>query len=1023
MQTVVAQLPDKESMLSFSCRGLLDVAGVKKAIYRHNDQQEAEPAILPENNLERAFTIERNKYTHAVITLQLSDKEAFRPYLPFIENFCSMLAVIFEEKRQHEENRLLLASLEKRVARRTEKLEREIQERKKARKKLLYSNSLTNAALEATADGILIVNRDGKILRWNKKFVDLWNLSETLLETATDQQIIQHASAQMANPKDYFKKVMELYEHPDESSVDLLNLADGRTFERHSQPIKIEGKMIGRFWSFRDITEHIRSEQLAITERDRAQNYLDTVEAIIVALDHRGCITLINRKGCQILGRNEEELVGASWFDTCLPKDGDRDVVLSYYKKLMQGKVGNLEYFENTVVTAQGDLREIAWHNSLLRDETNAITGTLSAGEDITERKQAEEALRQSELRYRNIFNNVQETFYEVSIDGIVLEVSPSVRNLSKGQYSPEDLIGKSLFGLYADYQEREIFLEVLRKKGIVTNYEIRLQNRDGTIVDCSISSRMQLDASGNPISIIGSLVDITQRKQAERALQESETRFKVLHNASFGGISIHDKGIILDCNQGLSEMSGYSMAELIGMNGLLLIAEQSREYVLEKIGSGYEKPYEAIGIRKNGQEFPIRLEGRNIPFRGKTVRIVEFRDITAQKQAEMNRDKLQAELTQAQKMESVGRLAGGVAHDFNNMLSVILGHAELALMQCSNSGPIYDALKIIHSSALRSADLTRQLLAFARKQTVAPKVLNLNDAVTNILNMLQRMIGEDIDLVWRPEADMWSIKIDPSQIDQLLANLCVNARDAIDGVGKITIETKKTAFDQDYCAVHSGYDPGEYAMLAVSDDGCGMHNDTRDQIFEPFFTTKDLGRGTGLGLSTVYGIVKQNGGFINVYSEFASGTTFKIYLPRHKGKTETSVKQKRELLPRGEGEMLLLVEDEESILNVGKLMLEDLGYRVVCASTPSEALRQAKIHAEEIQLLITDVIMPETNGRDLSKLLVEIIPGLKCLFSSGYTANVIAHHGVLDEGVHFLQKPFSIKDLAIKVRAVLEHG
>jgi CheY-like chemotaxis protein len=282
-------------------------------------------------------------------------------------------------------------------------------------------------------------------------------------------------------------------------------------------------------------------------------------------------------------------------------------------------------------------------------------------------------------------------------------------------------------------------------------------------------------------------------------------------------------------------------------------------------------------------------------------------------------------------------------------------------------------------------------------------------------------MIGEDIDLVWMPGAGLWPVRIDPSQIDQLLANLCVNARDAIAGVGKVTIETENTVFDEAYCAVHPGFACGEYVLLAVSDDGCGMTKEVLEHLFEPFFTTKEVGQGTGLGLATVYGIVKQNEGFINVYSEPDSGSTFKIYLPRFAGEASKPLAASAVEIPKGRGEMVLLVEDEAAILHVGRTMLERLGYTVLTAATPGEALRQAKAHAAEIQLLITDVVMPEMNGRDLAKMIRDIKPGLKCLFISGYTANVIAHRGVLDEGVHFLQKPFSLKDLAPKVRQALE--
>jgi PAS domain S-box-containing protein len=388
---------------------------------------------------------------------------------------------------------------------------------------------------------------------------------------------------------------------------------------------------------------------------------------------------------------------------------------------------------------------------------------------------------------------------------------------------------------------------------------------------------------------------------------------------------------------------------------------------------------------------------------------------------AEEAKARMEARLQQAQKMEVVGRLAGGVAHDFNNMLGVVLGHAEIALERLAPSDQLHSDLTEIHKAASRSADITRQLLAFARKQTIAPIVMDLNDTVTGMLKMLQRLIGENIDLQWHPGMGLWPVKTDPSQIDQILANLCINVRDAIAGPGKVIIETSKAAFDEAYCADHAGFVPGEYVRLAVSDNGCGMDKEAQSHLFEPFFTTKELGKGTGLGLATVYGIVKQNAGFINVYSETNQGTTLTIYFPRHIGKAEQArTEDPPKPAVRGQ-ETILLAEDEPAVLDLTKSLLERQGYTVLAASTPGEAIRLANEYAGEIHLLMTDVVMPEMNGRDLAKTLLTLYPRLKRLFTSGYTADIIAHNGVLDEGVHFIQKPFSIKALAAKVREVLD--
>jgi len=401
---------------------------------------------------------------------------------------------------------------------------------------------------------------------------------------------------------------------------------------------------------------------------------------------------------------------------------------------------------------------------------------------------------------------------------------------------------------------------------------------------------------------------------------------------------------------------------------------------------------------------------------------LLNYHDITERKSSEEKSTKLRAQLQQAQKMESVGQLAGGVAHDFNNMLGVILGHAELAQQQTNPIQPIFAHLLEIRKAAQRSSDITRQLLAFARKQTVAPKVLDLNETIENMLKMLRRLIGEDIDLVWLPGSSLWQIKMDPSQIDQILANLCVNARDAIAGVGKITVETGNSAFDEQYCSVHAGFVPGEYVRIVVSDNGRGMDKETLVHIFEPFFTTKGIGKGTGLGLATVYGAVKQNNGFLNAYSELGHGSTFTIYLPRHTGTTEHVQRDEEEPVAGGH-ETILLVEDEPTILEITQMMLQSLGYTIMTANTPEEAINLVGGVIGEVHLLLTDVMMPAMNGWDLAQRLLISQPEMKCLFMSGYTANIITYQGVLNEKIHFLQKPFSQRDLAVKVREALENA
>lgn len=507
--------------------------------------------------------------------------------------------------------------------------------------------------------------------------------------------------------------------------------------------------------------------------------------------------------------------------------------------------------------------------------------------------------------------------------------------------------------------------------------------------------------------------------------LRGSEDKHRNILLTAMDGFWVVDSGgQLLEVNETYCKMSGYSTEELLAMRisdlDALETPGQAAAHLQRVIEFGEDR-FESRHRRKDGSVFEIEISVQYRPIDG--GRFVAFlRDITERKRSEEENAKLEAQFLQAQKMESVGRLAGGVAHDFNNMLNVILGHTELVLERADPADSFYSNLEEIRIAAERSADLTRQLLALARKQTVDPKILDLNQTVQNLLNMLKRLIGEDIRISWHPQANLWPIKMDPSQVVQILINLCVNARDAIANIGSIIIETGNCLFEQDYSLSHPGFVHGEYVRLAVSDDGCGMDKDTQAHLFEPFFTTKGVGKGVGLGLSTVYGIVKQNQGFIHVSSERGKGTMFKIYIPRHQGNAN-SAQMDRTIEQRTQGsETILVVDDERSILRMATMALERLGYTVMVAHSPAEAIRAAKNHPEEIHLLITDIIMPEMNGQDLANKMISMHPGLKCLFMSGYAADVLSPQSAQGEKAHCLQKPFSIKDLAIMVRVSLDN-
>lgn len=484
-------------------------------------------------------------------------------------------------------------------------------------------------------------------------------------------------------------------------------------------------------------------------------------------------------------------------------------------------------------------------------------------------------------------------------------------------------------------------------------------------------------------------------------------------------------EGRYLDCNQSFARLMGVSEQEIIGKTDQNLFdKETAAKLQLE------DRQVQDSGIPLNKEEwvqFPngqrLMISVHKAPFRGLDGTLYGLagigRDITERALAEEEREHLQAQLAQAQKIESVGQLAGGIAHDFNNMLAVILGQAELAQLRLDDKARLKVAISEIQNAAKRSSSLTQQLLAFARKQAIAPKVMDLNDNVAGMFKMLRRVIGEDIELRLTPGEGLWKVKMDPSQIDQILTNLCVNARDAIEGHGQIIIETRNMFLDESWCNAHPSLLPGEYVVISVSDNGKGMDDEIRQKIFDPFFTTKKMGAGTGLGLATVYGIIKQNNGLVDVYSEPGQGSTFRIYLPRTEEDEISAAPLSSEFLPKGD-ETILLVEDEESVLHITKEMLEDLGYQVLPAPSPMQGLRLAASFSGPIHLLLTDVVMPEINGLKLSEQLHQNHSELKVLFMSGYTADVIAQRGILDKGIEFIEKPFSLQKLSQKVREAL---
>ncbi|MBF0498694.1 MAG: PAS domain S-box protein [Candidatus Riflebacteria bacterium] len=635
---------------------------------------------------------------------------------------------------------------------------------------------------------------------------------------------------------------------------------------------------------------------------------------------------------------------------------------------------------------------------------------------DITDRKDAEIARRASEASYRLLFDNMLNAVAHsrmifrdgVPVDYEFIAVNPWFEKVT----GMKDVVGRKISEIFPDYcHDNPDSLEVFGRvasTGEPAHWEHYL-----SAVDRWFLFAIYRCAPGEIIAVID---NITDRKRTEMQLRKLSSAIE----QSPAEVVITDLlGNIEYVNPSVTKIAGYRPEECLGKNLRFLFGTEilTAEYqsLWDTITSGGEWHGELRNLRNDGT--PLWERVSMSPVRNAAGVITNFvgfiEDITSRKA-------LETHIQQAQKIDSVGRLAGGVAHDFNNFLTVIKGHAELAIARVCDE-PLRVNLEEIIKAAKRSADLTRRLLTFARKQTVQPVILDVNATIANMLQMLERLIGENISLIWKPGQDSWTVKMDPSQIDQILANLLINARDAISGQGKVTIETENVEFDETCRNMNPDIIPGKYLMIAVSDTGSGMSKSVLENIFEPFFTTKTIDKGTGLGLATVHGIVQQNHGLLKVYSSPGEGTTFRIYLPAFI--SDSAVVQVVEFVAKSVNgsETILLVDDEEEVLRIDQMILERHGYKVLSAQTSPQALLLAETHAGPIHLLISDVVIPGMNGHDLSEKIRLIRPEIRVLFMSGYTANIIALRGILDQSVNFLSKPYSIKTFVEKVRDVLD--
>jgi PAS domain S-box-containing protein len=776
-------------------------------------------------------------------------------------------------------------------------------------------------------------------------------------------------------------------------------------------------------------------------------------------------LIFVNNGYCRYFGKSREELIGTHWIE--LMPEADRDAMMTHVNDLSLNP--RLNASEHEVIAANGIRRWQEWIDTPILDENGSVIEFQSIGRDITDRKRLEAEL-QHRVAIQAFMARVSQRFIHLTseeVDAAITETlgeigmltdvdrayiflldearhtmhnthewcAPGVQaQLATGQNIAEESIPWAMHKLHnleviyvprmADMppeavNEREFFaaraiqsvlVVPLIWRGVLKGFmgldSVRHERR------WTAEDRQALETLANTFA------QVFDRRRADEALRKLS---RAVEQSPISVLITDLQGRIEYANPRFTEFTGYSLAEVRGKNPSILKSGETPAEVYANlwatITAGRKWQGELLNRTKDGK--PCWEWATILPILDATGAATHYlallEDITARKL-------LEDQLRQKHRVEAIGQLAGGVAHDFNNMLQVILGHAEIALLQTDSSTLINSSLQEILHAARRSAELTNQLLAFARRQVVTPQVLNLNDVIEGMLKFLGRLISEDIKLEWRPGPDLWPVKMDPLQVHQILANLAVNARDAMDKGGTLTIETRNMATDDAMTSVHGGVVAYDHVLLSASDNGCGMDKATLDHIFEPFYTTKEKGQGTGLGLSTVYGIVAQNGGFIQVLSEPGKGSRFNIYLPRVNEDVEAVPRSESETAPSLRGtETILYVEDEEAILKIGKPMLEDYGYRVIATNNPLEALALAKKDGRKIDLLITDVVMPGMSGKELSTRLKAERPDLKTLYVSGYTDDIIALRGVLEPGTDLLNKPYSVTGLTAKVREILD--
>jgi len=779
----------------------------------------------------------------------------------------------------------------------------DITDRKRAEEALASREEELRATLYSIGDAVISTDIEGRVVRMNPVAEQLtgWTKGEAAGQPLDEvfRTVSEETRRQVESPVAHVLRegmVVRLDHNT------LLIAKDGKEtpIDVSGAPIlDPEGNVSGVVLVFQDQTDCKRAEEALRQERDRAKKYLELAGVMFVALDSKGEVTLINRKGCEILGCRQEEVLGKNWFDHFLPEK-EKAKVKSVFRKLMSGKIKAAEYCENPAITKKGEQRFISWHNTVLRDGDGRVIGILSAGEDVTERKQTLDALKDSEERLRIMFEFAPDAYYISDMKGMFLDGNRAAEELSG--YKKEELVGKNF-----------LKLKLLRP---------------------------------------------AQLKKAARLL--------------------------------------------------------ARNVRGQPTG-----PDEFIFNRKDGTQVPVEIMTFPVKIKGKRCVLGIARDITEQKHVQEAMRASQEKIQQIQKIEALGALAGGVAHDFNNVLTSIIGYTELAMDEAPAGTTMHSNLQEVFKAGQRGKGLVNQILTFSRMKKPEKSLLDIALILKEVIKLLRPSLPDTIDILGNIASDSW-VMADPTQVHQVIMNLFSNAVDAMrSGGGILEVGLSDVEVSEEDAGLIPELKTGAYVKLSVRDTGCGMDEDTREKIFEPFFTTKKPGEGTGMGLSVLLGIVKAHGGGVTVYSEPGRGSTFNVYLPRSNDKGEKE-EERAAALPSGR-ERILLVDDDEPIANLGRRVLESLGYQVVAMTDPVEALRVFQRRPRSFDLLITDVMMPEMPGDELVRKIQKIRPELPVVLCSGYTNRVSVEKAQAMGISAFLMKPVLKRTLAETVRQVLD--